>query len=183
MHIYLIRHGQDTDNALGLLNGRRDNDLTKLGVEQIKQATKQLQDKQISVILTSPLKRTVQTAQIINQQLKANQLLINNDLIERDFGGLAGHPESDIAQFTNNVIITSENIYMLDGPGVESFLSVYQRAKNVIQLAQTQYAQNNVLLVAHNDIGKMLQAVVNQQTWEQALQTPVIQNGEIVKLI
>lgn len=32
--IYLARHGQDEDNANGILNGQRDNPLTKIGREQ-----------------------------------------------------------------------------------------------------------------------------------------------------
>ena len=32
--IFVIRHGQDTDNVRGILNGRRDTDLTDLGRQQ-----------------------------------------------------------------------------------------------------------------------------------------------------
>lgn len=37
LNIYLARHGQDQDNANGILNGRRDMPLTELGVNQAKE--------------------------------------------------------------------------------------------------------------------------------------------------
>ena len=32
MKIYIVRHGQDQDNANGLLNGHRDTTLTEIGL-------------------------------------------------------------------------------------------------------------------------------------------------------
>ena len=40
LKIYLTRHGQDVDNANGILNGHRDQPLTELGVGQATAAGK-----------------------------------------------------------------------------------------------------------------------------------------------
>jgi len=40
LKIYLIRHGQDHDNAQKILNGRRDTLLTAKGVQQAKEIGK-----------------------------------------------------------------------------------------------------------------------------------------------
>ncbi|MBP7875729.1 histidine phosphatase family protein [Candidatus Woesebacteria bacterium] len=73
--IYLLRHGQRVS---------RDEDtlLSEIGVRQATLTAHYLQDKQIASIHASPLKRTQQTAQIINEKL---QLPIINDerLLER----------------------------------------------------------------------------------------------------
>jgi len=37
LHIYLTRHGQDQDNAHGILNGHRNTPLTELGIQQAQQ--------------------------------------------------------------------------------------------------------------------------------------------------
>jgi broad specificity phosphatase PhoE len=60
--IILVRHGQDTDNEAGILNGHRDTTLTELGRDQAKEVATKLLDDSVEVILHSPLKRTTQTA-------------------------------------------------------------------------------------------------------------------------
>ncbi|MEK9201702.1 MAG: phosphoglycerate mutase family protein [Patescibacteria group bacterium] len=40
--IFLVRHGQDLDNATGILNGKRDTELTELGREQVRKVAEKL---------------------------------------------------------------------------------------------------------------------------------------------
>ena len=42
LNVYLARHGQDEDNANGILNGRRDMPLTTLGVNQAKELAEKI---------------------------------------------------------------------------------------------------------------------------------------------
>jgi precorrin-6B methylase 1 len=42
--IYVARHGQDTDNANGILNGRRDEQLTELGKQQAKDVARKMSE-------------------------------------------------------------------------------------------------------------------------------------------
>lgn len=69
--IFLTRHGQDEDNAQGILNGRRDKPLTKLGIEQATNLAKDIKKKGISInaIYSSPLIRTFKTATTISNIL------------------------------------------------------------------------------------------------------------------
>ena len=44
LKIYLARHGQDQDNANGILNGQRDEPLTDIGINQAKQLAQKISD-------------------------------------------------------------------------------------------------------------------------------------------
>lgn len=70
-HIFLIRHGQTIFNITGSILGISNPVLTVLGRQEVKNLAAHL--KQIGVkpevIYTSPLKRTFQTALILNQAL------------------------------------------------------------------------------------------------------------------
>ncbi len=89
--VYLIRHGQTHYNLEGKLTGRgSDPELTEVGKAQADQAGKLLKlGANISLIVSSNMTRTNQTAEIINQHLNL-EIHLDNDLQEKDKGGLEG---------------------------------------------------------------------------------------------
>lgn len=109
--IFLVRHGQDTDNAVGILNGRRDTELTELGREQARQVAEKLRDNGVQIICASPLKRAYETARIIAEALKVDEVIVDKHLIERDFGILSGKPVSDIPKHTSKILPTELIIF------------------------------------------------------------------------
>src|SRR5579875_152589 len=93
--IYFVRHGQSESNVSEVLSGSgNDIHLTKVGREQAKEAGKKLQDKQIQLVVCSPLIRTVDTATIIAEQIGYNpeKIVRNPLLIERSYGIYDGGP-------------------------------------------------------------------------------------------
>ena len=65
MELYLIRHGQSTNNE-GKHPRVADPPLTEIGVEQARWAGESLKDEGITRLYCSPMLRTLQTAQIIS---------------------------------------------------------------------------------------------------------------------
>ena len=65
MELYLIRHGQSTNNE-GRLPRVADPPLTDIGVEQARWVGESLKDEGITRLYSSPMLRTLQTAQIIS---------------------------------------------------------------------------------------------------------------------
>lgn len=67
---YIFRHGQSTYNVAGRTQGQtNDSVLTEQGKEQAVLVGEKLQNKEIDIIVTSPLKRAMQTAELANQAL------------------------------------------------------------------------------------------------------------------
>lgn len=66
---YLIRHGKTVDNALGLFR-RDDTLLTDEGVKQAERDGKELTNKSVTSIVSSPMPRAISTAKQISNKLQ-----------------------------------------------------------------------------------------------------------------
>ncbi|MGI6695966.1 MAG: histidine phosphatase family protein [Christensenellales bacterium] len=88
MRILVIRHGQSQADILNVHEGRADFELTPIGLSQAKQMVVWVAKRyQVDTIITSPLKRALQTAECLANQLNlsfsTDELLLefNNGLI------------------------------------------------------------------------------------------------------
>lgn len=161
VNIYVARHGQDVDNANGILNGHRDEPLTDLGREQAKDvARKMLQagmtlspstattstgaETVLKAIYSSPLRRAHETAEIFANMLSSSagenkaKVEILNDLIERNFGVLTGQPTSSIRDIcrAEDILVTAKINYFLQPPGAETFPELIERANQLLTRIQ-----------------------------------------------
>lgn len=87
---YIMRHGQTTDNAAGLISGAgSDPDLTDLGRAQAEAAYAIYQhlDPMPLTVIASGLRRTHETARLATQRV---DFIIDPDLNERHLGELDG---------------------------------------------------------------------------------------------
>ncbi|MDB5176308.1 MAG: putative phosphoglycerate mutase protein [Candidatus Saccharibacteria bacterium] len=180
--VYVVRHGQDEDNAAGLLNGHRDTPLTALGRAQATIIAEKLLGHGIAAIYSSPLKRAHETASIIANTIGLNEVIIEPDLIEREFGIMTGKPVADIAKYSKNNFQGDKILYFLDPQGAETFPVLLERAKRVLHKIQTLHPTGKVVLVAHGDIGKLIRAAYHNWTWEQAIATPYLDNTGVLEL-
>lgn len=184
--IYLTRHGQDEDNATGLLNGHRDRPLTELGLKQAHDLAQIIHNKKIDfdAIYTSPLKRALVTAQTVAADLGESPPIILDTLIERDFGVMSGEPISEIESRFSPDIIRADNgtVYFLRAPMAETWPDLKTRARRVLDWIIAKHNQGSVLLVSHGDIGKMLFAAYFNLHWKDALTHFSFGNTEVIKL-
>lgn len=89
MAIALIRHGATVLNETGRLQGRSDLGLSTSGAMQIQRIAEGVNRGATHKIYASPLRRSVQTAEIIAAQLSL-PVCVSPLLIERDLGILEG---------------------------------------------------------------------------------------------
>lgn len=185
LNIYLVRHGQDEDNAAGILNGHRDTPLTALGLAQAHELASFVSEQDLNFIkvYSSPLKRAYQTALEITKAVNLEDPEVLPELIERGFGVLTGKPISDIFELPEHSLIrTSTVTYFLDAPDIESFSDALQRAKKLLEKISSKYQAGNILLVSHGDFGKMIYAAYYNLPWEKALTSFHFGNTEMVLL-
>jgi probable phosphoglycerate mutase len=117
--IILIRHGQTTTNAAGLLVGRSDPTLTELGERQAIALRPALVD--VREVWTSPLRRARRTAALAVPDVGA---IVNESFIEVDYGSLDGQPLSAVTGAQWRAFEHDHNTAFGDG---ESLASVDQR--------------------------------------------------------
>ncbi|KAG7341310.1 gluconolactonase [Nitzschia inconspicua] len=189
MTIYLARHGQDEDNANGILNGRRrDTPLTIRG----KQQAQALSDKirqfglQFDAVYSSPLQRARMTAEIAVAASNISSIDIVEELSEREFGVMTGVPIAEIAdRCGDDDILTTENVtYFLSPEGAETFPELMERAQRVLDYLQerhvTQKDGATILLVTHGDFGKMFYANFYKLDWRDVLTSFHFDNSDLI---
>lgn len=185
LNIYLTRHGQDVDNSKGILNGQRDDDISKKGIEQVEALAGKLIELKLNFdqIYSSPLKRSVRTAEIIAEKLEEKNIEILPDLIERNFGIMTGKKISEIATLCYPEILEVGDVkYFLAAQGAETFPELILRAKKVLNIVESKLQSGNVLLVSHGDFGKMIYAAYYRIDWQKALQSFHFGNTDLILL-
>jgi len=101
MKAYILLHAQTDYDAEGRIIGNSDPELNEKGREQARNAAKDLKDKGIDMILASPQKRTMETAEIIAGVLGIDGIKITKGLklYERALGDLEGMLISEVDMF------------------------------------------------------------------------------------
>lgn len=152
MKIYLIRHGRQNSDLCNV-----DVPLCKEGIIQAELTADRLKKYDIDALYSSNLIRAVETAEIINRQLKVSHT-IDERLKEIDFGGLTGLSGVEIieqyGEFVKEREATTSDVAFpagKDGIQGENGDMVYLRAKNAIDdIIKSEY--NNVAIVTHGGL-------------------------------
>lgn len=185
LKIYIARHGQDEDNAEGILNGHRDRPLTGLGLGQAQELADGIKDAGLmfDAIYASPLTRALDTAEVIATALAMRDLEVLPSIIERDFGVMTGKPISDVERLCGPAIVKTRTItYFLSPEGAETFPVLLERAKRALAELRARHRDGSVLLVTHGDIGKMLYAAYYGLSWMDVLTMFHFGNSELLLL-
>ena len=185
LKIYVARHGQDEDNAKGILNGQRNEPLTSLGVEQATKVAQEIKDAGLTfdAVYSSPLMRAYDTAKTITEALGLEKPTVMSDLMERDFGVMTGKPVKDIEKLcAPDIIKTDPVVYFLAPEGAETFPQLIERGRRVIAWIEEHHNDGSILLVSHGDTGKMIYAAYYDLDWKQVLTMFHFGNSELLLL-
>jgi broad specificity phosphatase PhoE len=93
---WLMRHGQSGGNVKGVPQGRADHPLTDLGRLQAREAGAWLRGQGIELVLSSPLSRARETAEIVAEASGAEGPVAVEELTEIDTGVFTDLPWTDI---------------------------------------------------------------------------------------
>ncbi len=181
--IYIARHGQNEDNANGVLNGHRDLPLTDLGRRQAHQLGESIkrQNLKFDAIYTSPLSRAYETARIASTLAGLPNPIIHDDLIERDFGMMTGKPVASIEELcTPDIIKAEKTTYFLCPDGAETFPELLNRGCDVLDFVRANHPDQTILLVCHGDIGKMIYAAASGVSWSRTLTEFYFDNTDMI---
>src|SRR3989338_2804798 len=140
--IYFIRHGE-YENPFNLLPLRMKGfPLSQLGKDKIKGVGNFLKDKNISVIYSSPILRTRQSAQILSNMLGI-QIYFSKSLIEVNSPGLQGKDKFMIKD-------TFKLPLHIQAHG-ETIEHIYLRMNRIVSKILREHSHNSVAVVSHGD--------------------------------
>lgn len=162
MKLIIIRHGQTNWNIDRRYQGHSDNELNNNGILQAKKTRNFLSDLKFDVIISSPLKRTKKTAEIINEYHN-HTILIDKNFIERNFGKLEGEKYSE----SNLKEISIRNEYHLNG--IENLKDFRSRVEKSLKKLFNKYKNKTVLLITHGGIAFMMISILEKKSFEEIL--------------
>lgn len=175
MSLYETRHGETDWNVLKKVQGKVDIPLNNNGIEQAKYTRDKVLDKNIDLIICSPLLRARQTAEVINQALNV-PILYDERISERDFGEFEGKKTSEFdyvgfwSYKSNYSYERAENISAF-------FKRIYAFLDDIIK----QYGDKNILIVGHGGVSIPINCYHNGIPESDDLLSLVIHNCEVVE--
>lgn len=160
MIIYAIRHGQTDHNLNRIVQGWSDNPLNANGETQAVQLGHFLKEQNtvFDLIVSSPLGRTLKTAEIIQNVMKTKLPIVIEPLfIERNFGVFEG----------KSVDETMPIIYIkgFKCDGYEHDEALLQRIQQAIQTIYLKYPTKTILLSVHSHVIKSLLILSDPQSY------------------
>ncbi|MGH7234724.1 MAG: histidine phosphatase family protein [Candidatus Saccharimonadales bacterium] len=164
-----MRHGLSEMNKLGRFSGRIDTPLASEGIIQCQTAGKSIKDVEIDVIVSSPMKRAYDSAQIVAEVIgfPKQSIILSELFMERDLGSLEGK------QYIKGLPLN--NI-----AGVEHSTNLIDRAKAGIAYLNSLDAEI-ILVVSHSAIGRALTHVITPDA--DFSQVSTFDNAKVIKLI
>lgn len=172
MKVYIVRHGETMVNASNKLQGRINCGLTEDGLKQCIELRKKFEDKNIDLIISSPLDRCKQTAEILSN---GNiPIMYTEKLLGRDHGEFTGMPKESV-NFEDYW-----NYYKnLKYESAENVQDLYNRAKDVLIDLKKEYNDKNVIVVTHSGIIRVLYYYFNGIPEDGNLGEVVIENCSV----
>ena len=146
MDILLTRHGQTEWNLLKKVQGKADIELNEKGIKQAEATRESLINEKIDLIVCSPLKRAIQTAEIINQGRNI-EMIIDERISERDFGEFEGMLDTE---FDFNALWSYKKNLKYDK--AENIKDFFERVYNFLDSIKKEYEGKRILIVAHGGI-------------------------------
>lgn len=149
MKLRIVRHAESTGNAQGRWQGRNDTQLTDLGREQAAKLRARFtaEEYQPSHIYSSPLSRTLETAQIASGAWDIPIVQVD-DLMETDVGVFTARTWQEIEEGMPEVareFAVDRNIDLIDG--AETYAQRFQRAQRVVDLLTGDHTDDESVLV------------------------------------
>ena len=153
--LILARHGETAWNVEKVYRGRTDVNLDGVGIKQAELLGRHLGNWELQAIYSSPLRRAIDTANIIARYQKIG-IHIAEGLIDFDYGEWQSLSE----QTVKNLYPTlhdewHNNPHKVRMPGGESLEDVKKRAIKVVNDVLYEY-QGSVVLVSHRVVNKVL---------------------------
>ena len=172
MKIYAIRHGETDWNVEKRAQGQTDIELNENGIKQALEAKQIVQNLDIDLMISSPLKRAAKTAEIVSDG--KYEIIYDERLKERCFGDIEGKRLKDI---------NFEEIYNVDlnlsTYNIEPINDLFNRLNNFLADIKTKYSNKTILLVAHGGVLRTLTACIEGVPKTRTLASQGYKNCEI----
>ena len=172
--ISTIRHGQTVYNLEKRYAGSIDIPLNEKGIEDAENAAIKLKDYEFDIVITSKLKRAIQTAELLIAG--RNIQIIHNKLCnERNYGKMQGLNYIEVEEIKPRILYLKLNndFHSLNPPSGETFPALRRRAKLFSQFIFQNYIGSNILVVSSSAFMQQLHGIFRGTNWMESLRNEI----------
>ena len=164
--IALVRHGETDWNLHGRLQGSSDIPLNRTGRAQAREAAHHFTDRDWDLLVSSPLSRASETADIIGEHIGLTRSATYDDLAERHFGEAEGMTDWEAYHEWPH------GWY----PGLEPRSAVAERGLRTVRDLATDNPDSAIIVVTHGGVIRAILDVVH------TMRSPRILNAAVSTL-
>jgi broad specificity phosphatase PhoE len=154
--VYLVRHGQTAWNLEEVFRGRADIPLDETGRNEVHLAGEALKDETLHAIYSSPLSRSMETAENI---AKFQNITVTpfDSIIDISYGEWEGKSLKEVQEkFPDLFALWLEEPHKVGFPAGESLDEVRSRAMEAVENLVAKHKNENIALVAHRVPNKVI---------------------------
>lgn len=169
-----VRHGLTELNREKKVGGRVDVPLIEEGRRQAKEANETFDGTPFDVVISSPLARALETAEIV-AGVSREEVVIDEGCTERSFGEMEGLRPEEVRERLPQVeyVRIGDVNYSLNPPGGETFDQLHERAREFLKRTVRKHGGKKILLFAHENFLQQLHGVLRglgpMESLEQAI--------------
>lgn len=173
--LFLIRHGLSENNIKNILScspEKENYSLTEKGKQQIITAAEKLKAEKIDLIISSPLQRTRESAEIIAKMLGIDKVIFDDRLREVDLGDYNGRNFNkwpEIQSLRNDI----------NEQKVETGGQIGERLNDFIMDLNNKYQNKNIAIVSHGDPLRAIDGVIKEEKANDFIHNNCLSNGEV----
>ncbi|KAA0022505.1 histidine phosphatase family protein [Antrihabitans cavernicola] len=149
-HFALVRHGETDWNLHGRLQGSSDIPLNDTGRGQAREAAHELAGRTWDLLVSSPLSRAAETADIIGEHIGVERTATYPALAERHYGAAEGLTDYE-AYYE-----WPHGMY----PGLEARADVAERGLATLLKLHREHSDSDVIVVSHGGVIRAILDVV-----------------------
>lgn len=181
--LYLIRHAESMGNVQEFFQGSLDVDISSKGYCQLEELKERFKNIQLDKIYTSPLKRAVQTAQMVNYYQHLDLIRIP-EIVEINAGNFQGKKWSDLpVLFPEAYHDWKENQEEFQAPNGESMKDVSNRVVSAMNRIVADNLGNTIAVISHGCAIKTYQCYLKSETLAYMSKLGWADNSSISKII
>lgn len=183
-NIVIVRHAESVANTHGIYQGQtHDTELSDLGKKQAKALAARLRLFGARKIISSPLRRTYQTAQAVADETGIG-IEVSQAIIETNHGVWEGKHKDWIKENYPDIYnMWLEKPSTVNFPGGESFMNTVKRT---LDFLENTYFEPNTVVVTHDNILRAMISLINNtdidKMWEIDIETAALNFFEVNKV-
>lgn len=156
-----VRHGLTELNRDRRVGGHYDAPLIEEGRRQAREAKGTFDGTPFDVVISSPLSRALETAEIITG-VGREEIVVDEGCTERSFGEMEGLKRAQVRERLPQVryVRIGHVDYSLNPPGGETFERLHERARDFLRRTLETHGGKKVLLFAHENFLQQLHGAI-----------------------